>query len=309
VKISTLGGATDAGLYLADDYGFFKQAGISADMQRFGTTPEQVATIATGDIDVAGIAVTAGLFAAPQRGIALHIVGDKQSIRPGFSSTRLVVRTAEYKADEAATAAALKGKTIAGPARASFGTFVVAEFLKRHAMTMADVKYVELPFPNMVAALTNGAIDGAIMIEPFLSIALTSGAAKSLADPSLYFPDGASVVPLIYSEKFAADRKLAQAFMTAYMRGVRIYNDAFVKGIDRAKVVEIIARRAKVAPSIIDKGFLPGLDPNQRVNKDFLAAAQQFFIAQGMLQSPADLDRLIDPSFAAASIRELGEYR
>jgi NitT/TauT family transport system substrate-binding protein len=308
VRISTLGGVTDAGLYLADEYGFFKQAGIAADMDRFGGTSEQVAAIATGEVDVAGIAVTAGLFAARQRGIALRIVGDKQSIRPGFSTTRLVVRPTEFKTDEAQTALALKGKTLAGPARASFGTFVTAEFLKRHGMALSDVKYIELPFPSMVTALTNGAIDGATMIEPFLSLALQAGAAKLLADPSAFFPAGSSVVPLLYSEKFSGNRAVAQAFMTAYMRGVRVYNDAFVKGRDKDKVIDIIATRAKVSPTLIRNGFLPGLEPNQRVNKSFLAAAQTFFIEQGMLQGPTDIDALVDTSFAEAAVRALGEY-
>lgn len=236
------------------------------------------------------------------------MVGDKQSIRPGFSSTRIVVRSALEKTSEADTAQELKGKTLAGPARASFGTFVVAEFLKRHGMALSDVNYVELPFPSMLAALTNGAIDGAVMIEPFLSQALRSGAAKPLSDPSAYLPAGVSVVPLVYSESFARDRARAQAFMTAYMQGVRLYNDAFVKGRDRDKVIAVIAHRANVSPMLIRYGFLPALDPNQHVDKSFLAAAQAFFIEQGMLQGKADIDTLVDASFAEAAVRELGEY-
>jgi len=308
VHVSTLGGATDAGLYLADEYGLFRQAGIALDMDRFGSTSEQVAAIATGQVDVAGIAVTAGLFASVQRGIGLRIVGDKQSIRPKFSSTQIVIRTSEMKADEASTVASLKGKTFAGPARSSFGTFLVAQFLKKNGLTFSDIKYVELPFPSMVTALTNGAIDGATMIEPFLSLTLRSGAAKPLGDPSTLVPEGASVVPLVYGEAFIAKRPLAQAFMTAYMQGVRIYNDAFVKGRDRDKVIDIIARRAKVDPAIMRNSFWAALDPDQRVNKGFLAAAQAFFIEQNMLSGPASIDAVVDTSFADAAVRELGAY-
>ena len=42
-------------------------------------------------------------------------------------------------------------------------------------------------------------------------------------------------VPLVYSEKFAANRAMGEAFMVAYMKGVRVYNDAFVKNIDKEK--------------------------------------------------------------------------
>jgi NitT/TauT family transport system substrate-binding protein len=92
------------------------------------------------------------------------------------------------------------------------------------------------------------------------------------------------------------------------MQGVRVYNDAFVKGIDKDKVTAIIARRAKVSPAFIAHSFLPGLDPDQRVNKSFLGAAQAFFIAQGMQHGAADIDTLVDPSFAAAAVQKLGDY-
>ena len=309
VRVSTLGGATDAGLYLADEYGLFRAAGITIDMERFGSTSEQVAAAATGEVDVAGIAVTAGLFASVRRGIGLRIVGDKQSIRKGFSSTQLMLRTAEFLGSEAETVASLRGKTFAGPARASFGTFLVAEFLKNNGLKFSDIKYVEMPFSSIVTALANGAIDGATMIEPFVSAVLRSGAAKPLGDPSALVPDGASVVPLVYGEAFIAKRALAQAFMNAYMGGVRLYNDAFVKGRDKDKVIAIIARRAKVDPEVIRNGYLAALDPDQRVNKKLLAAAQDFFAEQGMVQNKADIDALVDPSFAEAAVRALGEYR
>jgi NitT/TauT family transport system substrate-binding protein len=308
VKVSTLGGATDAGLYLADEYGLFRKAGIAVDMDRFGTTSEQVAAIATGQVDVAGIAVTAGLFASVRRGIGVRIVGDKQSIRRGFSSTQLVLRTADFLSTERDTIASLKGKTFAGPTRASFGAFLVSEFLKAKGMTFSDIKYVEMPFPSIVTALSNGAIDGASMIEPFLSLALRSGAVRTLGDPSVLVPEGASVVPLVYSEAFIGRRALAQDFMTAYMGGVRIYNDAFVKGRDKDKVIGIIARRAKVEPAMVRDGYMAALDPDQRVNKTFLAAAQNFFAEQNMLQNKADIDALVDPSFAEAAVAALGAY-
>jgi hypothetical protein len=116
-------------------------------------------------------------------------------------------------------------------------------------------------------------------------------------------------VPLVYGEAFIAKRPLAQAFMTAYMRGVRIYNDAFVKGRDRDRVIDIIARRAKVDPEIMRNSFWAALDPDQRINKDFLAAAQAFFIEQNMLTGPANIDAVVDSSFAEAAVRTLGAYQ
>ena len=193
--------------------------------------------------------------------------------------------------------------------RSSIGTYFVAEFLKKHGLSLADVRYVELSFPNMLPAFANGALDGAIMIDPFLSQALAAGVARLLSDPVELVPAGASTVPLVFSEKSARNREVAQAFMNAYVRGVRLHNDAFVKGRDKEKVIGIIARHAGIEPALVRDGFLPALDPDQQLNKDFLKTVQAFFIANDMLKAPADIDRLVDPSFAAAAVATLGPYR
>ena len=86
-------------------------------------------------------------------------------------------------------------------------------------------------------------------------------------------------------------------------------NDAFVKGRDKEKVIGIIARHAGIEPALVRDGFLPALDPDQQLNKDFLKTVQAFFIANDMLKAPADIDRLVDPSFAAAAVATLGPYR
>ena len=78
VKFGSVGGLSDAGLYLADEYGFFAAAGIALDMQQLDSAPTLVQLIATNQIDVAGISVTPGLFASVPLHIGLRIVGDEE---------------------------------------------------------------------------------------------------------------------------------------------------------------------------------------------------------------------------------------
>lgn len=307
VQVGTVGGLSDAGIYLADELGHFAAAGIAVEMQKINSAPTLVQSLAASQLDVAGISITPGLFASVAMKINLRIVGDKQSYRHGFSGMRLIARPNAILASEAATIAGLKGKNIALSAKAGVTYYLLDRVLASQKLTLNDVKVVELPYGSMYPAFTTGAIDAAISLEPSLTETLQQGAAKQVSDLIEFAPNGhMTCVPLVYSETFARKRTLAQGFMTAYVKGVRVYNDAFGRGKDKDKVIDIIARHAKLAPAIVRSSFPFGLDPDQRVTTDVLEDVQQFFVREGMLTTPARMSQVVDGSFARTSVALLG---
>ena len=313
VRVGSVGGLTDAGLYLADDLGLFKKAGLAVSIEAMANGPTLLTALATDQLDVAGIAITPGLFAAQRRGIAIRIVGDKQSYRPGFAATRVVVRPDLVRSSDRETVAGLKGRKVAISARASTAFANVSDVLAASGLDVDAVDIVELSYPNMVAALSNGAVDAAYLIEPFLTQALRAKIAVELRQSNvseLGGPGGSRLaVPLVYSETFARDRPAAQAFMDAYVEGVRAYNDAFIKGLNKDHVFAVLAPRSGVDEATIRATYPAGLDPDQRVDVASVARMQDFFIRQKLLDAPADLSKLIDPSFAQAAVARLGPYR
>ena len=55
VRFGSVGGLTDAGVYLAEEFGFFKEAGITIAAKRMASAPTLVTSLATDQLDVAGI--------------------------------------------------------------------------------------------------------------------------------------------------------------------------------------------------------------------------------------------------------------
>lgn len=105
---------------------------------------------------------------------------------------------------------------------------------------------------------------------------------------------------------------LARRFMIAYLRGVRDYNDAFVKKdpAKRQEVIGILTRNTPLKdPAQYEKVSMPGLDPNGRINKDALKFDQNYFIQVGKQQVPVNIDELVEPSFADYAVQQLGVYR
>lgn len=308
IRYASVGGTTDAGLYIAEDYGFFKDAGIAFTYRRLESAAALLAAVATDQIDVAGVSLTPGLFTSIQQGINIRVVGDKQSMLPHFAATQFVARSALVADSTAKTLDNLRGRTVSVSGRTSASYFLLGSLLKKYGMSTSDVKIVELAYASTLPALTNGAIDGAVELEPYLSNILRTSAVKGVSDFIEALPPRASIVPIVYSEKLVANRKAGEAFMVAYMKAVRVYNDAFLKGTDKDRVIDIIAKRTNFDPEIIRGSNPTGIEPNQEVNPLFLDEVQRFYVEQRFIQATVDVKTLVDPSFAAAAVRTLGRY-
>jgi NitT/TauT family transport system substrate-binding protein len=185
--------------------------------------------------------------------------------------------------------------------------YLLDRVLASAKLTLPDVKVVELPYASMYPAFTTGAIDAAISLEPSLTQTLLSGVARQVSDLIAFAPGGAMTnVPLVYSESFAKTRDVAQNFMTAYIKGVRVYNDAFARGKDKEKVIGIIAAHAKLPAATVRLAFPCGLDPNGKVSIEVLDDVQKFFVRVGMLKETAPMSQIVDESFAAHAVAQLG---
>src|SRR5207247_2254294 len=75
---------SDAGLYLAEARGYFREQGIVLERQVL-PPPEAVPALAAGHVEVSAVAPNAGLFNAIGRGIPLKIVADKGRAGAGFA--------------------------------------------------------------------------------------------------------------------------------------------------------------------------------------------------------------------------------
>ncbi|WFE34612.1 ABC transporter substrate-binding protein [Micromonospora sp. WMMD975] len=310
IRFGSVGGLTDAGLYLAEARGYFADAGLKVERQRMGGGSEITTAVATGNLDVAGFAVTAGLFNSAAQGLEAKVVGDKQSVSTTASATRLVAQKSLVGSDVATSLNNLRGKRIAVSDPRSATIVLLDGLLKKHGMTRDDVKVETLAYPEMTAALINGSLDAAIELEPFLTTALKSGGIAEVSNLSEVVPaDGATLVPLVYSQRFIDDHPdAAQAFMTAYLRGVRDYNDAFLKDQNKQEVAKIISEAAGQPLDVVLSANVAGLDPNQAVSRQFLEDTQQWFVESGLVNKPVDISTLLDDSFATKAVNELGKY-
>jgi len=88
VRIGISRTISDAGYYLADAMGFFRDEGIAVNIIGFNSAAQMIAPLGTGELEVGGGTVSAGFYNAVGRGILMKIVADQASIKPGYATPR-----------------------------------------------------------------------------------------------------------------------------------------------------------------------------------------------------------------------------
>jgi NitT/TauT family transport system substrate-binding protein len=304
---------SDAGIFIARDRGYFREQGFDVQSIVFQSAPNTIAPLASGDLELAGGTFSTGLLNAVDRGIGIKAVADKGTSRPGFEFSQLIMRPDLLSSGAVRTAADLRGKRLGAASTRSGVESLIAQTVERGGLTIADVELVELGYPEMVVALSNGAIDGGNLIEPTLSAAITRGVAASWDDgmSSVAYGGVYQSGTLFASDRFLAQPEQARRWMTAYLRGIRDYNDAFSKNQGRADVVRILTENTSVKdPAAYEHMNMPGLDPDGNVTRSSLQRDLDFFRRMGYYTgSVTSADQVVDTTAAEAAAQQLGPYR
>ncbi|HEY7060405.1 MAG TPA: ABC transporter substrate-binding protein [Chloroflexota bacterium] len=239
-------------------------------------------------------------------------MADKGSTPPGFGFQGIVVRREVWDDGSMRTAGDLRGRKVSVPSRGSGAQAALDRALRRDGLTSNDVDITLLNFPDMEAGFAGGAIDAAMVIEPFLTSIVDHGVGHLWARNDEYYPDQ-QVAVVLYANEFARDQTdVARRAMVAYLKGVRDYNDGFVKhdAAKREAVVNALVKHTLVKDrALYDRIVMPGLNPNGVVNTDSLAADQEFFLSTGDQQQRVPMDQIVDPQFADYAVQVLGRYQ
>jgi len=314
VRIGIARTMSDSGYYIADALGFFREEGIEVSLVGFKSAAQMVAPLGSGELDVGGGTVSAGLYNAVARGINLRIVADQASMKPGYGYSSLMVRKDLVDGGRYKSFADLKGMKIAIGAPGTGTASALNETLKRGGLKYADVEVVYLGFPEHLPAYRNKAIDASITNEPTMTRAIEEGVAARIVGNDVTYPDQQTAV-VFYSDNFARRRELAERFMRAYLRGVRVYNDALkdghFAGPKAGEVIAILTKATPIKDAALFRRIVPSTaNPDGGVNMKGLRNDLAFFRELGLIENrDITVDQVVDNSFVKAAVDKLGPYR
>ncbi len=313
VRVGILTSTTDAPLWIADRYGYFKDEGISVQFLTFNSGETMIAPLSTGQLDVGGGSAAASLYNAVARGANVRLVADLGSDPPGYGFDQMIVRADLVKSGKYKSVKDLKGMTVATNALGSPSSTQLVKFLAKGGLTLDDVKHIYLPYTQHEVALRNGSLDAASTIEPFATDAIKTGVAVRAAGDDEFYPNQ-EISVVMYGGAFVREhRDLGVKFMRAYIRGVRFYNDALahgkLAGPNAAAVIKLLNEETKMDPAVLRDIVPTGANPDGKLNVASLREDLATFKSWGLIEGNVTADQTVDTSFAVEAVKGLGPYR
>ncbi len=289
VRFATQFGSGGIPLYLAVDRGYFQQEGIDLEFVPFSSNSEMVPSLSTNQVEAGGVSVNAALWNAVGRGVRLKATLDHGSLRPGQASSSLVIRKDVYDAGRGHSLADLRGLNLVNtpPGKATTNFCAMTAGLKRAGVPVDEISIAPLPFPDMLPALANGAIDGGLLGEPYVTHARRQGTiVRVMGQDEMYPYFTVNVVGL--SLGLYDNRPAAKGFVRAYLRGLRDYHAAIggASAADRSLVEESISRYTRIDLTTVREMPPVGFSPNGLPNLESLLYCYPFFRELGAIPEP-----------------------
>jgi NitT/TauT family transport system substrate-binding protein len=215
VTVAALPAADLAGLYVAQDDGFFAQQGLHVKIVKIASSAAVIADQLKGEVDI-----TAGSYVAyitaQAAGARFRILAEASALRP---HTRVLVITT---GSSVRTVNDLVGKKIGLNGTNSIGTLLISALLAEHGISPGKVTFVTdaKGFPAMPAQLQDGAWSAAFLAEPYVTVAGENYGDRELADldqgATLNFPIDGYMATQAWAQKYP---KTAAAFVRAIEEG------------------------------------------------------------------------------------------
>lgn len=300
IKVGSSPVISSAGIYLAESRGYFKEQGLEVEVTDFANSgASMTALLSKGELDIGAGNLSAGFFNAIANGQQFKVVADKGHIEKNKDYISLLVRNDHVKSGRFKTLKDLKGFKMGLTSLDGVSQQIVAErFLTKAGLKPSDVEYIKLSYAEMNIALKSKNIDATIQLEPFLTKAVLDDIATIVADGSSVHPRQQSAA-ILYSVKFMKEKpEAARKFMTAYLKGVRDYNDSLNSASNKEKVINDLKKYIKIDDEKIWNNMRAiGLTNDGSIDSKALMEDIEWYFNKKYIDRSLRLDEIVDNSY------------
>lgn len=266
---------------LGIDKGIFAKHGLEITTQNAQGGAAIVPAVVAGDFQF-GYSNMVSLLSATSRNLPLELVsvGARASddvMRDG--SAQLLTRAPTIK-----TPADLAGKRIAINVLRGVSEVAVRAGLRANGVDPASVELVEVPIPNMGAALEGGEVDAVLSGEPFISQTVAAGARPL----PISYPSMGERIPFA---GWFTTRQYAEEHPEVTRRFTAALEEALRYAQDHPDEARAAIESYLQIPGGAGDITLPGWDPT--VDRAEIARIADLSVEFGIIPDPSALDKLL----------------
>jgi NitT/TauT family transport system substrate-binding protein len=295
------------GVPIAVERGYFKEQGIDAEMVYFDSAQPIAVAVASGDVQFGTAGMSAGFYSLAAGG-QLRMIASSAGDAPGFYNLAYVVSNKAWDGG-LKTAADLKGHSVAVTQVGTSLHYAIGGAAKRYGFTMSDITVKPLQSnTNVIAALTGGTVDAAVMPGSPILPPLQKGEIKLLSWVADVAPNPVGSATFTSTKEANEHADTVKRFLIAYRHGMKDFATAFMSadgkrqdGPTAPAILDLMAKFTGVAPTEIAKA-IPYVDPEGRVDAGAVADQIAWYKSQNLLKGDVDAHQLIDSRYALTKV-------
>ncbi|MBM4261006.1 MAG: transporter substrate-binding domain-containing protein [Deltaproteobacteria bacterium] len=238
----------NAAMFMAMEKGFFKAEGLELETVPMAGGAVIVQGVTSGDLQF-GWTNVISLYQAFVEGFDFKLIAGGATNVRGSNETHAIIVGKDSPIKQAKD---LEGKTVAVNTLNNIVHLMAMAWVDKNGGAAGKIKFIEIPFPAMEAALVAGKVDAISVQEPFAAAAARRAETRVLSNPWGDVLPRFLVASWFASEKWIQKNKsTGEAFVRAINRGV----DAIRTDKDGARAAMI--KWAGLNPDFVGKIGLP----------------------------------------------------
>jgi NitT/TauT family transport system substrate-binding protein len=297
-KVGVLRLSSSAPVFIAQDKGYFRDAGLEIELKFFDAAQPIAVATTSGDVDFGITAFTAGLYNLAGKG-TLKVIGGMSREKAGYPLIGYFASNNAYAAG-LKTPRDLAGTRVAVTQTGSSFHYTLGLLAYKYGFKLGDVKIVPLQsLSNAAAALKGETVDAALLPVSTARKLMDDGGAKLLGWVGDETPWQLGAV--FASTRTLADKPLVTRLLAALARADREYHDGILAAISDGKVplnektrplLEIIAKYTNLPVEQVI-GNCAYIDPDGKLDVGNVANQIAWLQQQGFVDKGVTADEII----------------
>ncbi|MGY8637674.1 ABC transporter substrate-binding protein [Bradyrhizobium sp. 14AA] len=304
-RIGVLRLSSSAPVFIAQDKGYFREAGLDVELKFFDAAQPIAVATTSGDVDFGVTAFTAGLYNLAGKGV-LKVIGGMSREKAGYPLIGYFASNSAYAAG-LKTPRDLAGKRVAMTQVGSSFHYSLGLLADKYGFKLADVKIVPLQsLSNAAAALKGETVDAALLPISTARKLMDEGGAKFLGWVGDETPWQLGAV--FASPKTLTNKALVTKFLGVLAKADREYHDVILAAMkdgvapinEQTKpLLEIIAKYTNLPVEQV-VGNCAYIDPDGKLDVKNVDNQIKWLQEQGFADKGFDANAIIAKDYVKA---------